>query len=78
MIDNSFLNIVFNIEGNEYKIGDTVEHSYYGKGFVAFGKFEAEIYTCYGLYVVDITGNQLSEAGLTTAWKVINNKQDIF
>lgn len=35
------------------------------EGYVAFGEFDAEIFTCYGFFVADKYGNQVSEAGLT-------------
>ena len=69
------------IAGTEYKIGDKVWYGInYGKldqitfyeGFVCFGAFEAEIFTCYGFYVGDINGKQISEAGLDEDFMIIN------
>lgn len=37
---------------------------FFYKGVVKFGHFNAEIYDCYGLFVADEEGNQISEAGL--------------
>ena len=41
------------------------------EGYVCFGEFGAEIYTCYGFYVGDKEGNQVSEAGLTDNYIII-------
>ena len=73
----------FKIEDKIFSIGDRVWYGlYYGtsdqitfnEGYVCFGEFNAEIYTCYGLYVGDETGTQVSEAGLTSSHIVIEDK----
>ena len=70
------------IDNTTYKVGDRVwEGLDYGtegqitftEGFVAFGEFCAEIYTCYGFYVADEKGNQVSEAGLTKKYIIIKS-----
>jgi len=64
----------------KYTIGDKVWHgldfkgedeTLFDQGFVAFGEFGAEIYSCYGFYVADKDGNQVSEGGLTEFYKII-------
>ena len=40
---------------------------------MCFGEFGAEIYYCYGFYVGDENGNQISEAGLTDSYINITN-----
>ncbi len=67
------------LNGVKYTVGDEVEY-WIGEhliesGKVAFGKFNAEIYDCYGFYVEN-NGKQISESGLTTNYthkKVKNN-----
>ena len=65
----------------KYSIGDRVWYGLargeadevtFTEGFVCFGEFSAEIYTCYGFYVGDKDKNQVSEAGLTGEFIVIN------
>ena len=41
------------------------------KAYVCYGKFEAEIYTCYGWYIGDKDGKQLSEASIDLYWKPV-------
>jgi len=69
------------IKETTYKVGDKVWYGLdYGtenqntfrEGYVAFGEFSAEIYTCYGFYVADNEGNQVSEAGLTEEYLILN------
>ena len=62
--------------GKEIYEGDTVAYFIYDKeyqrGIVTYGAFAAEIYICYGWFVADEEGEQLSEAGLEPdAWQVI-------
>ncbi len=77
MTDATYI-IIGNIK---YSTGDRVWYGYnrgkvdevtFTEGFVCFGEFSAEIYTCYGFYVGDNEGNQISEAGLTDEFIIIN------
>lgn len=67
------------LNGKGFNIGDEVclfiGQKGLHRGFVYFGEFDAEIFTCYGLYVGDINGKQVSEAGLTDEYTIISNKQ---
>ena len=53
------------------EVGIYIGDELFSKGFVAFGRFGAEIYECYGLFVADENGNQVSEAGLDSSWEPI-------
>ena len=70
------------INGVKYTIGDYVKYGLnlntpdeiiFTEGYVTFGEFSAEIYTCYGFYVADKNGNQVSEAGLDDQYIIINH-----
>jgi hypothetical protein len=66
------------IDDKKYTIGDKVKYGIdlntdkemiFTEGFVTFGKFSAEIYTCYGFFVANEKGDQVSEAGLTSEYQ---------
>jgi hypothetical protein len=72
------------IKGKTYNVGDKVWYGLnYGEpdqktfveGYVCFGRFDAEIFDCYGYYVGTKEGYQLSEAGLTEKYIIIESVQ---
>ncbi len=69
------------INDTTYQVGDKVWYGLnhgtkdeitFTEGYVAFGEFSAEIYTCYGFYIADAIGTQISEAGLTGDYLILN------
>jgi len=76
------LNSSVTIDGKKYTVGDKVWYGLnkdtpdeitFTEGYVCFGEFSAEIYICYGYYVGDEIGIQVSESGLTSEYEIIQS-----
>ena len=63
------------IKGTTFTLGEEVVYEYPDlqdeKAYVCYGMFHAEIYTCYGWYIGNKDGIQLSEASIDTDWKPV-------